>query len=123
MKPISLLVFALLGLTSCTFFFQDAEVPAGTFVRHMKSDFSVANDTIVVAAQRDGWVRVTHKTTFQRINESGGFTDAQHKNNSFEASYDEAEKQFANPKTGAQYSFPEGSNTLVYNGASYKQVK
>lgn len=120
MKKFLFSSIAFVALVGCSDVSSSPNIPSGTFVRLMESEFSIAEDTVVVTPQQDGWVEVRHNTAYQRIED--GPDDKKLKTSSFIVQYKPEGKECINPKTGDRYSFPQDGKSLLYNGAIYTAV-
>lgn len=120
MKKFLFSLKAFVVFVGCSDVSSHRGVPSGIYVRSMESEFSIAQDTVVVTPQQYGWVQVRHNTAYNRIGE--GPNDKKLKSTTFIARFNPVSKECLNPKTGDRYSFPEDGKSILYNGATYTAV-
>lgn len=120
MKNFLFYLIAFVAFVGCSDVSSYRDVPSGIFVRSMVSEFSVAEDSVVVTPKGNGWLELRHNIAYQRIDKSPG--QKQLKTSTFNARYEPKSKECINPKTGGRYSFPEDGKSLLYNGAIYTAV-
>lgn len=120
MKKFLFSLIALVVFVGCSDVSSYRGVPSGVYVRSMESEFSVAEDSVIVTPQQDGWVQVRHNTAYSRTGEQPN--NKKLKNTTFIARFDPVSKECLNPKTGDRYNFPQDGKSILYNGAIYTAV-
>jgi hypothetical protein len=86
---------------------------AGTYVNHAESQYSVADDTLIIA----GDYRVTRRTTYHR---TGG--QPRHLRKQFNGVWDENKKVLTLTQTGTQLLFRPAEKTLLLDNSTYHQI-
>jgi hypothetical protein len=107
------LIFAgLLSLVvACTS--KKIDFAAGTYVNHAESEYSVADDTLIIATD----YHVTRRTTYHR---TGG--QPRHLVKQFNGVWDENKKMLTLTQTGTQLLFRPAEKILLLGNSVYHQL-
>jgi len=95
----------------------------GTYVNHAKSEYSVADDTLVINADAltETGYQVTRKTGFSRIL-NGKPGPEQHQVKSFTGIWDEQKQTLQITQNGILLLFQPGANGLEVQNSKYKKL-
>ncbi|OLY94222.1 hypothetical protein SAMN05444008_105208 [Cnuella takakiae] len=122
MKPLLLCVVVSIFLIGCIARNSKVKLPAGIYVNQSESEFSIANDTVILKPEHDDWIYVRHLITYKRKLDHG-FGPVKYSNTEFRARFQSEDKVVVNPRNGNRYSFPDVGGKLIYNGTMYLALK
>lgn len=112
-------VIAIAGiLVACHSISHDQSFIPGTYVNQAQSEFSVANDTLVItqAKNTDNIYLITRKTGYRRIT-NGRLQSLQHQVKHWTGMWDNQKQLMQILQTGNTLTFQPGQNSLL-NGSS-----
>jgi len=119
MKKLFISIFAIVGiLAACHSISNDQSFIPGTYVNQAQSEFSVANDTLVIvqAKNTDNIYLITRKTGYRRITD-GKVQALQHQVKHWTGMWDNQKQLMQILQTGNTLTFQPGQNSLL-NGTS-----
>jgi hypothetical protein len=120
-KSAFIAVAALLGLAACHNESDSLKdfIP-GTYVNQAQSEYSVANDTLVItqAAHTENIYLITRKTGFRRITD-GKVQQLQHKVKHWTGTWDTQKQIMQVMQTGNFLIFQPEKNNLLINTSEY----
>lgn len=121
MKKILISCLSCCILYSCDFGSNKDFIP-GTYVREVKNEFSVGNDTLAIGAVNQVTYFIIHKGSYHRIKD-GKLLPIKSISENWSASYDENKKILMESKRGKIISFDPSKNILFVGGSQYKKIK
>lgn len=119
MKRTILSIIAIMGiLVACHSINNDQSFIPGTYVNQAQSEFSVANDTLIItqAKNTDNIYLITRKTGYRRISD-GKVLPLQHQVKHWTGMWDNQKQLMQILQTGNTLTFQQGQNSLL-NGSS-----
>jgi hypothetical protein len=119
MKRTLLSIIAIAGiLVACHSISKDQSFIPGTYVNQAQSEFSIANDTLVItqAKNTDNIYLITRKTGYRRIT-GGKVQQLQHQVKHWTGMWDDQKQLMQILQTGNTLTFQPGQNSLL-NGTS-----
>lgn len=118
-----LLVISALGLAACNSGSAVKDFIPGTYVSQAQSEFSVANDTLVIepAKSADNLYLVTRKTGYRRI-VNGKVQAAEHKVKHWTGEWDTQRQVFQVMQTGNTFIFQPDQHGLLNGNSTYKKL-
>jgi len=94
----------------------------GTYVNHASSEFSVADDTLIVEHDKDHNYLIHRTTKFQVIDEAGKKGRPQHETEEWKAVFDEGSQSMTENRKGRIISFDLTKGVLTLENSSYQRI-
>lgn len=94
----------------------------GTYVNHASSEFSIADDTLVVEHDKDQNYLIHRKTGFQVMNESVKKGKLQHETEEWKAVFDEGSQSMTENRKGRIISFDLAKGVLRLENSKYERI-
>jgi hypothetical protein len=119
MRKAIITIVAIVGLlAACHSISKDQSFIPGTYVNQAQSEFSVANDTLVItqAKNTENIYLITRKTGYRRISD-GKLQGLQHQVKHWTGMWDDQKQLMQILQTGNTLIFQPGQNSLL-NGTS-----
>ena len=117
---IILFAIAAMLLAACSSDQTRTFIP-GTYVNHAESEYSVADDTLVIEASESNNFRITRKTGFNQIrNKKQG--KREYETEDWTAVYDESTKTLTETRKGKLLTFYPESNRLFVGKKEYRKI-
>jgi hypothetical protein len=95
----------------------------GTYVNHAQSEYSVADDTLIIKADAltENSYQVTRKTGFSRVR-NGQLQPAEHKAKVFTAVWDDGKQTLQITQNGIMLLFQPGGHQLMVQNSKYRKL-
>jgi hypothetical protein len=116
---LAMAIFALLFI-ACNG--RSASNMTGTYVNHASSEFSIADDTLVVEHDKDQNYLIHRKTGFQVMDESGKKGKSQHETEEWNAVLDEGSQSMTENHKGRIISFDMTKGVLTLENSKYQRI-
>lgn len=94
----------------------------GTYVNQAQSEYSIANDTLVITALTATSYQVLRKTGFQRI-VSRQLQAAEHRSAPFTGIWDDSKQTLQLTQNGLIITFQPDSNRLMVQNSRYRKIR
>lgn len=94
----------------------------GTYVNHASSEFSIADDTLIVVFKEDQNYLIHRKTGFVLIDEQGKHGKLQLESEQWNAVYDEDLETMTENSKGRTISFDLNKGTLKLENSVYQRI-
>jgi len=123
-KQILTLVAAVSGLAACHSGSNNTKAfIAGSYTAQAKSEYSIANDTLVIEADKsaDNVYHITRRTGYQRIT-NGKLQPLQHQVKRWSGAWDEQKQTLQILQTGKLLLFYPGKGSLLNGSSEYKKL-
>ncbi|HEY8929592.1 MAG TPA: hypothetical protein VIM55_10405 [Mucilaginibacter sp.] len=118
MRRIIVSILAVAGiLTACHSI--NSRTVAGNYINHAQSQFSIADDTLVIEpAGAENIYHVTRKTGYRRIM-NGELDSLRHLLKKMTGTWDESKQQMVILQTGSIFTFTQDGKHLLYGESDY----
>jgi hypothetical protein len=93
----------------------------GTYVNQARGAYSVAKDTLLISAEREGHYRLERRTAYQAVRE-GKLLPERHKVAVYEAVYDPVKLELSAPQSGRVFRFDRDKGVLLIHQAVYRKL-
>lgn len=94
----------------------------GTYVNSAESEYSTAEDTLIIEASEGNNYLIHRKTAFRRITD-GKPGKQEHEMEEWQAIYDEAKKSLTETGSGKLITFYPDANKLILVRAEFKKIR
>lgn len=94
----------------------------GAYVNQASSEFSIANDTLIVTYKEDQNYLIHRKTGFLLIDEQGKHGKCQLESEEWNAVYDEGSQSMTENRKGRVISFDLDKGTLKLENSVYQRI-
>jgi len=118
-QSLAMAIFALL-FTACNG--GSASNMTGTYVNHASSEFSIADDTLVVEHEKDQNYLIHRKTRFRVIDENGKKGKLQHETEEWKAVFDQGSQSMTENRKGRIISFDLAKGVLMLENSKYQRI-
>jgi recombinational DNA repair ATPase RecF len=118
-----LIIAGLAGLTACNSGSAIEDFIPGTYVSQAQSEFSVANDTLVIEAAKntDNLYLITRKTGYRRIT-NGKVQSPEHKIKHWTGEWDTQKRALQVMQTGNIFIFQPEKHSLLNGSSAYRKL-
>ena len=108
----------LIGMQSC----RQAQMPQGPFVNSAGSEFSLANDTLILEQVERNQYRIHRMTGFRLIGEDGRLGKLQRESEEWTAEYDPGHGVMVEKRHGKPISFSSDGSVMTVGRRAYQRI-
>jgi len=120
MKRTILSIIAVAGILVACHRISSSTI-TGTYTNHAESQFSIADDTLIIKSTgSDNIYTVTRNTGYRRI-VNGKPDSLRHLSKKMTGTWDEQKQQLVILQTGSLFTFPPDGKSLLYGNSEYSK--
>lgn len=121
MKHLLILSSLLIGFIAACNTNKTRDYIPGTYINHAESEYSIADDTLVIEQQEKNLYTIHRKTGFQRV-EEGKLGRPEYETEEWKALYDEVTESLQETKKGKLITFHPDTNKLMVGKREYQKI-
>lgn len=118
------LIVAIIAFFFSLFYACQGEGPSitGTYINHAESEFSIADDTIMVESKGQNNYVIHRKTGFRLIGENGELGKLQLETEEWKTVFDEGSETMTERSKGRVISFDPAKGLLMLENSKYQRI-